>query len=257
MKQFWFICCIILIAFLCGCDSQPIPSNTNNVVEGITARGINPITSLPTESQALFHTSEGTCVFTFDGNQWKGESEILSTGTLTVLSPAYNNEQFITEIPYSNGQLEDILIAQSTLSTSSDIQLNYRHLFSMLTIKLLSPLKKFVTRISLTTPKIEKLNADGSFTLSGTHTIIPDINETTGDYTFIIPPQENCSLILELVINGETISHPLSHTFVSGYKYECNVNDRETPGIKNAEELIIFSKLINGGSDTKYALSDF
>ena len=260
MKQLWFFLSLMLIVLLNGCDSHPIPSNTSNAVEGITTRGINPTTSLPVGSKALFHMSEESNienpVFTFDGNRWEGESIFQQSGTLTALYPAYNEEQFITENPYSNGQLEDILIAQSCFN-SSDIHLKFNHLFSMLTIHLLSPLKQSISYISLTTPQIEKLNADGSFTLSGTHTIIPDIDKTTGDYTFIIPPQENCPLTLTLIINGETISHPLSHTFVSGYKYECNVNDRKTPGIKNAEELIIFSKLINGGSDTKYSLSDF
>ena len=260
MKQLWFFLSLMLIVLLNGCDSHPIPSNTSNAVEGITTRGIHPTTSLPVGSKALFHMSEESNienpVFTFDGNRWEGESIFQQSGTLTALYPAYNEEQFITENPYSNGQLEDILIAQSCFN-SSDIHLKFNHLFSMLTIHLLSPLKQSISYISLTTPKIEKLNADGSFTLSGTHTIIPDIDETTGDYTFIIPPQENCPLTLTLIINGETISHPLSHTFVSGYKYECNVNDRKTPGIKNAEELIAFSQLISENTYKHYNLEDF
>ena len=267
MKQPWFFLYLILTILFYGCESQPIPSNTKNVIEGITTRGFNTTSSLPAGSQALFHSTGEinieNPVFTFDGNSWKGNQEIqwsesLQSVTLTALYPAYNNEQFITENPYSNGELEDILIAKSSIS-SSDVQLSFKHLFSTLTLHLLSPLKKSITYISLATPKLEKLNADGSFSLSGSHTITPDINDSTGDYTFIIPPQENCSLTLTLIINGETISYQLSHTFVSGYKYECNVNDRETPGIKNAEELIAFSQLINNPNtyDGKWTLDNF
>ena len=131
MKQLWFFLSLMLIVLLNGCDSHPIPSNTSNAVEGITTRGINPTTSLPVGSKALFHMSEESNienpVFTFDGNRWEGESIFQQPGTLTALYPAYNEEQFITENPYSNGQLEDILIAQSCFN-SSDIHLKFNHL---------------------------------------------------------------------------------------------------------------------------------
>ena len=250
MKQLVLFTYILLTSLLLGCESETISPSTSNVVGTISTRVSNDITSLPTNSQALFHTSSGTSIFTFDGNHWNGDQSIFSFSSatpnvLTALYPAYNREKPITENPYTNNELEDVLIAQSTYTNEQNIELTFKHLFSTLTIHLLSPLKESITRISLEVPMIESLNADGSFSLSGTHQILPELN-TEGSYTFIIPPQDNCVLTLHLTIGKETISHPITHSFKSGYKYECNVKE---PGIYNAEDLIEFSICYNKGGD--------
>ena len=250
MKQLVLFTYIVLTSLLLGCESETISPSTSNVVGTISTRVSNDITSLPTNSQALFHTSSGTSIFTFDGNHWNGDQSIFSFSSdtpnvLTALYPAYNGEKPITENPYTNNELEDVLIAQSTYTNEANIELTFKHLFSTLTIHLLSPLKESITRISLEVPIIESLNADGSFSLSGTHQILPELN-TEGSYTFIIPPKDNCTLTLHLTIGEETTSHPITHSFKSGYKYECNVKE---PGIYNAEDLIEFSKTYNKGGD--------
>ena len=250
MKQLVLFTYILLTSLLLGCESETISPSTSNVVGTISTRVSNDITSLPTNSQALFHTSSGTSIFTFDGNHWNGDQSIFSFSSatpnvLTALYPAYNGEKPITENPYTNNELEDVLIAQSTYTNERNIELTFKHLFSTLTIHLLSPLKESITRISLEVPMIENLNADGSFSLSGTHQILPELN-TEGGYTFIIPPKDNCTLTLHLTIGEETTSHPITHSFKSGYKYECNVKE---PGIYNAEDLIEFSKTYNKGGD--------
>ena len=250
MKPLVLFTYILLTSLLLGCQSETISPSTSNVVGTISTRVSNDITSLPTNSQALFHTSSGTSIFTFDGNHWNGDQSIFSFSSatpnvLTALYPAYNGEKAITENPYTNNELEDVLIAQSTYTNEQNIELTFKHLFSTLTIHLLSPLKESITRISLEVPMIESLNADGSFSLSGTHQILPELN-TEGSYTFIIPPQDNCVLTLHLTIGKETISHPITHSFKSGYKYECNVKE---PGIYNAEDLIEFSICYNKGGD--------
>ena len=250
MKQLVLFTYILLTSLLLGCESETISPSTSNVVGTISTRVSNDITSLPTNSQALFHTSSGTSIFTFDGNHWNGDQSIFSFSSttpnvLTALYPAYNGEKAITENPYTNNELEDVLIAQSTYTNEQNIELTFKHLFSTLTIHLLSPLKESITRISLEVPMIESLNADGSFSLSGTHQILPELN-TEGSYAFIIPPQDNCVLTLYLTIGEETTSHPITHSFKSGYKYECNVKE---PGIYNAEDLIEFSKTYNKGGD--------
>ena len=250
MKQLVLFTYILLTSLLLGCESETISPSTSNVVGTISTRVSNDITSLPTNSQALFHTSSGTSIFTFDGNHWNGDQSIFSFSSatpnvLTALYPAYNGEKPITENPYTNNELEDVLIAQSTYTNERNIELTFKHLFSTLTIHLLSPLKESITRISLEVPMIESLNADGSFSLSGTHQILPELN-TEGSYTFIIPPKDNCTLTLHLTIGEETTSHPITHSFKSGYKYECNVKE---PGIYNAEDLIEFSKTYNKGGD--------
>ena len=250
MKQLVLFTYILLTSLLLGCESETISPSTSNVVGTISTRVSNDITSLPTNSQALFHTSSGTSIFTFDGNHWNGNQSIFSFSSatpnvLTALYPAYNGEKAITENPYIDNKLEDVLIAQSTYTNEQNIELTFKHLFSTLTIHLLSPLKESITRISLEVPIIESLNADGSFSLSGTHQILPELN-TEGSYAFIIPPKDNCTLTLHLTIGEETTSHPITHSFKSGYKYECNVKE---PGIYNAEDLIEFSICYNKGGD--------
>ena len=250
MKQFVLFTYILLTSLLFGCESETISSSTSNVVGTISTRVSNDITSLPTNSQALFHTSSGIGIFTFDGNRWNGDQSIFSFSSttpnvLTALYPAYYGEKAITENPYTDNELEDVLIAQSSYTNEQNIELTFKHLFSTLTIHLLSPLRESITQISLEVPMIESLNADGNFSLSGTLQILPELN-TEGNYTFIIPPKDNCTLTLHLTIGEETISHPITHSFKSGYKYECKVKE---PGIYNAEDLIEFSKTYNKGGD--------
>ena len=263
MKQFrlFFIFCISL---LMGCVSEPIVPDTTPIIGNISTRGNSySENSLPVGSTALFNASGEIIIqnqlFTFDGNYWKGEEDIPWTGTctstnLTALHPGKNGEYLITEQPYVNNELIDVLIAQATITNESKIDLDFKHLFSMLTIHIQSPLKDAVTEISLTAPKVTKVNANGSLEISGTHTTTPTIN-TEGNYTFIIPYLEDCALTLTFTLNDQDtpISYPLTHTFLSGYKYECNVTDKKKPGIYSAEDLIEFSRIYNqGGNLSKY-----
>ena len=263
MKQFrlFFIFCISL---LMGCVSEPIVPDTTPIIGNISTRGNSySENSLPVGSTALFNTSGDIIIqnqiFTFDGNYWKGEEDIPWTGTctstnLTALHPGKNGEYLITEQPYVNNELIDVLIAQATITNESKIDLDFKHLFSMLTIHIQSPLKDAVTEISLTAPKVTKVNANGSLEISGTHTTTPTIN-TEGNYTFIIPYLEDCALTLTFTLNDQDtpISYPLTHTFLSGYKYECNVTDKKEPGIYSAEDLIEFSRIYNqGGNLSKF-----
>ena len=264
MKLFRLFFCIFWISLLGGCVSEPMPPDTNSIVGSISTRGNNyPENTLPIGSTALFNTSGDIIIknqiFTFDGNHWKGEEDIPWTGTttstnLTALYPAKNGDNFITEHPYTDNGLIDILIAQATITNESRINLDFKHLFSMLTIHIQSPFKESVVEISLTAPKVTTVNTNGSFEVSGTYTTTPTIN-TEGDYTFIIPPVEDCALTLTFTLEDKDtpISYPLTHTFLSGYKYECNVTDKKKPGIYSAEDLIEFSKLYNQGGDlSKY-----
>ena len=264
MKPLRLFFYIFWISLLMGCVSEPIVPDTTPIIGNISTRGNSySENSLPVGSTALFNTSGDIIIqnqlFTFDGNYWKGEEDIPWTGTctstnLTALHPGKNGEYLITEQPYVNNELIDVLIAQATITNESKIDLDFKHLFSMLTIHIQSPLKDAVTEISLTAPKVTKVNANGSLEISGTHTTTPTIN-TEGNYTFIIPYLEDCALTLTFTLNDQDtpISYPLTHTFLSGYKYECNVTDKKKPGIYSAEDLIEFSRIYNqGGNLSKF-----
>lgn len=263
MKRLGLLIYLSIITILFGCESNTIPMASPNLVSSISTRGSNEIASIPSNSLALFNASGGTNIenqiFKYNGNYWESingaqwQPSTTST-TLTALYPAYNGNDLITENPYTSHGLEDVLIAQSSFTNEKDICLTFRHLFSMFTIHIQSPLRESITGLSLQTPQIEKLNVDGSFSLSGMYQSIPELN-TSGDYTFIIPSMENCNLLLSFNIGEKTVSHTLTHTFESGYKYECNVTDQKKPGIYNTEDWIEFSKIINNkikGDLSKY-----
>lgn len=266
MKQFRMFFYILLAGLFSSCETETLPAVTGYVFGSISTRVENSSTSLDANAEALFNASGGITltnqIFKYNGTNWTSETNIpwtnpTSSTTLTALHPARNGQQFITDNPYSEEGLEDVLIAKTSFNTEKDIQLSFTHLFAMLTIHLQSPLKELVTDISLTSPKLDKINADGTFPLpSDTHTDTPALN-VSGDYTFIIPPMEKCNLTLTLALEGidSPVSYDFTHDFENGYKYECNVTNKEKPGIKTAEDLIEFSKIINmkkEGDLTKY-----
>ena len=270
MVRFRIFIYTLISILLYGCDSQPIPTSMPNKMGSIQSRGIIQETSLPVESEALFNISGGISltnqIFTFDGTSWKPAENLSYSvnsqeSTLTAIYPAYNKDEnkLIIENPYVDNSLEDILIAQKSFTDASNIELTFRHLFSLLTIHIESDLQEDVEAIAVTAPKVISMNGtDGTFTTSGEYTTTLS-KDGTGDFSFIIPSINTCQLTITFNPGINEITHTLTHDFISGYKYECNVVNEDTrPGIKNADDLIDFSLLINGKSSLRNkSLSDF
>ena len=269
MKSLITFICLWTIFFLWSCDSQPLPSYTPNTTYEIQTRGILTTTSsLPEGSQALFNASGGISitnnVYTYEGHSWKN-NDITQTSnstetTLTALYPAYNGaNNFITQNPYTtDGALEDVLMAQAIFTDQTNIELEFHHLFSLLTIHVQDELNETLSEISLKAPKVESINAiSGDISISGEHTTLLSKN-TIGKYLFIVPPISNGNLVLTFRFTDNEISHQLTHTFLKGNKYECNVIKADTrPGIRNADDLIAFAELINKEHKGKRTLSEF
>ena len=262
MKQLHILISILIGIFICGCDSENMPSVPIGNIGNIHSRNMISQIVPGAESKALFNASGGLAftneVFVFTGSQWENTNVSLSpdnskTTTLTALYPAYNNEPdnntLIISNPYFYDTLIDVLIAKSTFTNETDINLEFKHLFAKLTIHVASSLESKINRIAVTAPKIISLNSmDGTYTTSTeiAHTTILDENGTE-DYSFIIPAIDNCNLTITLNPGENEITHQFTHKFESGYKYECNVTDTDTrPGIRTAEDLILFGKYING-----------
>ncbi|MBE6275733.1 MAG: hypothetical protein E7096_05260 [Bacteroides sp.] len=274
MKTFRIFILLLVGILLYSCDSQSIPSKLPGTMSNIRSRGIIKDSSLPIGSKALFNLSGDMTlinkIITFDGTSWGIDEELTisdhaSENLLTVLCPAYNDENnLITQNPYIENALEDVLIAQKTWSGQTNIELEFSHLFAMLTIHVETSLNASLTDIAVEAPKVTSIKGNnGSFETSDnqTHTTTLDKN-TTGEYSFIIPSIDNCPLTLIFNFGEEQTSHTLTHDFKSGFKYECNVIDEDTrPGIRTAKELIAFSYLINGKEPPKdyqgYTLKDF
>lgn len=252
---------VLLLFFLCGlgaCTSEtPVLSEAVSPFH-IYSRGMNAEEVLPENTEALFNAVGGLnidCkVFTYSNGVWKSDkykpewTDTETPTTLTALSPVYADRTYSQKNLYDaeTGALTDILIAQSTFDTQSNINLKFTHLFSKLTVRVHFTLNDTLKQLSLTVPEVVGINpVNGAITLSesDTHTTSLSCDES-GDYTFIIPPRSS-KFTLNLITKNSVISRSLSHDFNGGYQYECNVVDRKAPGIWNADDLIEFAKLIN------------
>lgn len=246
----------IFICILFGsCNPQPIPSDASPSIGEIISRDAIASTSITNGTPALFNATGGATIdnqiFTYSNGVWQnaeGEDIPINTTsetTLTVICPAYSNDgtTLITNNPYANDTLQDVLIAQSTFIDKTEIQLKFRHLFSRLTIHVHSSIANEIEAVKITVPKVNSINPiSGELEFSGQHTTRFTGN-STGVYSCIVPAQPNSTLTLAFLFDsGKEVAHPFTHTFVSGHKYECHVN---RPGIRNAADLIAFSQFIN------------
>lgn len=260
----------VLLLSMSGCydfnESLPAPISTINEVT--FSRSTLNTESLPTGSTVSFHANgildASNMLLTFSGDRWESSSPILwqgdtGTSTYTALYPVYNDYSYSSTNLYTDKGLEDILIAQDTLQGKQDISLTFKHLFSQLVIHVAPSLQQQIEEIQLTVPiTIANISTQtGKISTTATaHTTIRT-KDDSGQYSFIIPPMNDCPLTLELVTSKTTYRNQLpAHTFEGNKKYECKL--RTSVGIQNAEDLIAFSTLINqkkySGSKT---LDDF
>lgn len=273
MKRVQRILYTFLAVILYACHSDfaidsPIqPSFTCN----IQSRGNENINYLPIGSQILLNANGGieldNEIFTYNGSTWENEnlhnwSFPEEETNITAIYPTYKDNSYTELNLYSKGQLEDILIARNTSSGKESIHLQFEHLFSSLIIHIENTILENLKEIQLAMPvKVEKISPkEGTFSIiNETHTVIKKHN-SSNDFSFIIPPTEECSLTLTIIMTDDTIHEILlnPHTFQCGIQYECNVLQFDTrPGIRNAKDLIIFSQLINGGTNAEKTLADF
>jgi hypothetical protein len=272
MKRVKEILLAIVLIIANACDSeQVLLSDHFPLTCSIQSRSENTPLSLPIGSQILLNAQGGLDIeneiFTYNGSTWENGNDYHWTTPeeetdITALYPTYPNNDYSLTHLYSTGELADVLIAQKTYAGKENITLQFKHLFSSLTINLDETLLENIKDIQLTIPvKVNRIfPQEGTFSIIEETHIITQGNHGESHYSFIIPPAEACVLTLTLIMKDNTIhEHELNpHTFQSGVQYECNVLKAEQrPGIRNAEQLIAFSQLINGGSSDKWELSDF
>ena len=259
----------IFICILFGsCNPQPIPSDASPSIGEIISRDAIASTSITNGTPALFNATGGATIdnqiFTYSNGVWQnaeGEDIPINTTsetTLTAICPAYSNDgtTLITNNPYANDTLQDVLIAQNTFIEKTEIQLKFRHLFSKLTIHVHSSIANEIEAVTIEVPKVVSIDpSNGTFTTSGTHSTRP-IETNTGIYSCIVPSLPDCPVKLTFTFGSEkeVVSSIPKHTFVSGHKYECHVN---RPGIRNAEDLIAFSQFINDPNNKGKMHPDF
>lgn len=259
MERNQIISISILLIWFCSCNFEQTPLSTVPFSNSqIQSRGTEESQYLPTGSQILVSANGGlqidNGIFTYNGNHWESEDNFNWTNPqeetkITALYPVYNDKKYTNSNLYTHNLLEDVLIAQNSISGKEIVNLQFRHLFSLLTLHIEDALLENLKEVQLTAPvQVSDIHSNGTFTLTEKSFISSQAHNGTPDYKFIIPPQEESILILCLVMNDQTsyTTHLNSHTFLSGMKYECNIHSlEETPGIHTAEDLIIFSQIIN------------
>ena len=261
MKRILLHIPILLFVLVSACHTEQVElSHALSSTYPILSRGGTEEASLANGSQILLNASGGLSVengiFTYNGSSWSNGQELHWTDesmetTITALYPTYTDNRYTSENLYAKGMLEDILIAQETLQEKGEINLQFKHLFSSLTLFIEPTLDANIQELALSVPvQVEAVSAsDGTFSLTDqTHTVLQSRNESHA-YSFILPPCDDCTLSLRITWKDGTFKDvPFTpHTFQSGTRYECNITSTDSrPGIRTAEDLIDFSRLING-----------
>lgn len=261
MKRILLHIPILLFVLVSACHTEQVEfSYALSSTYPILSRGGTEEASLANGSQILLNASGGLSVengiFTYNGSSWSNGQELHWTDesmetTITALYPTYTDNRYTSENLYAKGMLEDILIAQETLLEKGEINLQFKHLFSSLTLFIEPTLDANIQELALSVPvQVEAISPqDGSFSLTDqTHTVVQSRNDSHA-YSFILPPCDDCTLSLRITWKDGTFKDvPFTpHTFQSGTRYECNITSTDSrPGIRTAEDLIDFSRLING-----------
>lgn len=273
-----FIAIGLSVLLLQSCTDNLIPHTgceaviTGNECRGTFAESSSAFTS---GSQVLLNAAGSlqadNVILTYTDNLWETENTLNWNGNaestqLTVLHPVYPNLTYTQEELYRDGTLQDILYVQKEFPTGATINLDFKHLFSLLTLRLNGELQDNFQRIEVTCPviiaSIDPKSAYITFDHQESHTDYITQISSSGNYSFVIPPAEDMPVSIKIQAADKTYSTQLNpRTFSSGKEYTYNIKvDEKTPGITTAEEWIAFSKLINSKILTSYkgkTLEDF
>lgn len=235
----------------------------------------DPTSSLNSGSRILLNASGSLQinneVLTYIDNQWKAGNEfdwtdMAGNTTITALYPVYSDVAYTKENLYRNEALEDVLYVNDEFPAGNKIDLQFKHLFSLLTLHVEEKLQTDFQKIEVTCPvvvsAIEATSAQVMLATNEAHTSSITQISSSGNYSFIVPPAENVTISIDIHTNGKKYSTQLqSKSFIGNQEYIYNLKTSEkTPGIVTAEDWIAFSQLINHKNITEYngkTLNDF
>lgn len=235
----------------------------------------DPTSSLNSGSRILLNASGSLQinneVLTYIDNQWKAGNEfdwtdMAGNTTITALYPVYSDVAYTKENLYRNESLEDILYVNDEFPAGNNINLQFKHLFSLLTLHVDEKLQTDFQKIEVTYPvvvsAIEPESAQMILATNEAHASTITQISSSGNYSFIVPPAENVTISIDIHTNGKKYSTQLqSKSFTGNQEYIYNLKTSEkTPGIVTAEDWIAFSRLINSKKLITYngkTLEDF
>lgn len=210
-------------------------------------------------------------ILTYIDCQWKAENafdwiEGMGKASITALYPVYSDLAYTKNNLYSNNTLEDVLYVKDEFPAGEDIHLQFKHLFSLLTLHLSEELQNNFRKIEITCPttvfNIEPESVQITFASNEKHTASITQLSSSGNYSFIVPPAENMAITIDIYTDEKQYTTQLEpKSFISNHEYTYHLKISEkTPGIVTAEDWIAFSQLINHKNMTEYngkTLNDF
>ena len=258
-----------IFPFMTACNESsdyPFPPESLDIDQVVFSRSTSTKESLSNGDSILFNAKGALNVhneiLTYSDGQWDSKvplqwSETSGSTTYTALYPFYKDLSYSSQNIYTENGLEDILIAQDTLSQKQEIDLSFKHLFARLVIHVNPSIQEKLTELRLTAPyTVTNISTEGELSMAADSLTTVLLKNETGDYAFILPPMNDSRLTLNLITTGGSYTHLLpAYTFKSHVQYECTI--RSAVGIRTVDDLIAFSKLINGKSYSGKTLSDF
>ena len=234
----------------------------------------SPVSTFNSGNQILLNASGSlqidNRILTYMDNQWKAENEfswsdLTGKTNVTAVYPVYPDLDYVQENLYKNNSLEDILYVKDEFPAGNSIHLQFKHLFSLLTLHLEGNLQTYFQKIEVTCPAVSSIipkSAEIVLADNGTHTTTIAQVSPSGNYSFIVPPVKNMVIAINMVTNGKKYTTQLETKSFTGnkeYTYHLKISEK-TPGIMTAEDWIAFSQLINSNTFTQYkgkTLDDF
>lgn len=128
--------------------------------------------------------------------------------------------------------MEDILYVKDEFPAGNSIHLQFKHLFSLLTLYLDRDLQTNLQKIEITCPAVSSI-------IPKSAEIVPADNETytttiaqvspSGNYSFIVPPVKNMVIAINMVTNGKKYTTQLETKSFTGnkeYTYHLKTSEK-------------------------------
>lgn len=275
----------LLVLVLCGCaqDDLSIETSQKAVITGNAYKALAASNVTGSDSYSYFDSGDQILasasgglaldndILTYSGSQWDATSELQWTDisqatTVTALYPVHQSLSYTEDDLYTDNLLEDILYANQTYAAGEDIDLQFSHLFSQLTVHLDGVLQTDFQGIEIVCPavitEVRTASAEIVLDTDRSHTVSITEASTSGDYSVLVPPAEEMAIGVTIHTSDKKYTAEIEACpFVSNQEYTYNILAVEdVPGIRTTSDLIAFSQLIKDSSLTSYngkTLQDF
>lgn len=269
------ICFLLLIV---GCNETDEIIETGHItVTGYQCFAFNQENQTRTTPETDSPLKDGCRISFYIKGETNSETSLelkngIWTGNLPELNPGSNSPYNIValypeqtaDFSFYNteGQLVDVCYNEQEID-SKNITLQFKHLFSKLTIELSETLQNKLQQLTVTPQQkiagVNRFPITLQYNTENPHTISFQKGDQR-EYSLLVPPHESQTCVITITTTeGEVFTTKLENKHMkSGILYLCRIQSKEDgKGIQTAEDLIDFSNLINGIPVKGRKLEDF